>query len=603
LTVPQTVPTPLALLPDAAPIPMPEQRFDGPPPKPDAPGETPATILLADEMLARRVMLVLLTGLFATAASVAVKESLLSDGFSLWDGLLLLLFFPLFGWIAFGFVTATIGFFLLITGIHPGTVPIPRRDMALTGRTAVLMPIHNEDVAEVFGRIARMAEMLRATGQGDRFDIFVLSDSGPQAEPAEVAAWQALASAHGPRLYYRRRTENVGRKPGNVAEWIRRFGGAYDYMLMLDADSLMSGNAIVGMAQVMEQRPTIALLQTVPAVIGATTLFQRWMQFASRLYGPISTAGLVWWSGSEATFWGHNALIRVTAFASSCGLPELPGRPPFGGTIMSHDMVEAALLRRRGWRVHMIMIDDTFEEYPPTLIDQAVRDRRWAQGNIQHLRLIGSSGFHWINRLQLLIGASAYITSPAWLVLIATGIAQAFWGGASVVEATTSVKVLVVTLLLLFGPKAMSMIWAMADPDRRAAFGGARGILRSVLLDVPLSVLTAPAIALTQTIDVANILRGRKSGWNPQNRKSDGLSVAEVMPRYIWHIAIGLVLLVVSVLAPPLGLWLSPVTLGMLVSPLLASWTAGATTGERFAARGYFQVPKAAIAEPVAIPA
>ncbi len=150
-------------------------------------------------------------------------------------------------------------------------------------------------------------------------------------------------------------------------------------MLMLDADSLMGGDTIVGMAQIMEQRPSIALLQTVPMIIGATTFFQRWMQFASRFYGPISTAGLVWWSGSESTFWGHNALIRIRAFAESCGLPDLPGSPPFGGTIMSHDMVEAALLRRRGWRLHMLMVEDSFEEFPPTLIDQAVRDRRWAQ--------------------------------------------------------------------------------------------------------------------------------------------------------------------------------------------------------------------------------
>ena len=586
-------------LPDEAPIAMPEQQFGGAIPQQTAPPAGPDAILSSDDMLPRRMLLMLLTALLAMAASVAVKEALFSDGISLWDLLLLLLFFPLFGWISFGFVNAAIGFYLLITGLHPGFVPVPRRDMTLRGRTAVLMPVHNEDIDAVFGRIGRMAAMLRATGQADRFDLFVLSDSAEAAEAGERAAWARLATRPGPRIYYRRRTDNIGRKPGNVADWIRRFGGGYDYMLMLDADSLMGGEAMVGLAQVMEQRPAIALLQTVPAVIGATTLFQRWMQFASRLYGPISTAGLVWWSGSEATFWGHNALVRVTAFASCCGLPELPGRPPFGGTIMSHDMVEAALLRRRGWRVHMIMIDETFEEYPPTLIDQAVRDRRWAQGNIQHLRLIGSAGFHWINRLQLMIGASAYITSPAWLVLIATTIAQEQWDDVSVMRVTTSVQVLVVTLLLLFAPKVMSVVWVMASADRRAGFGGTAAILRSVMLDVPLSILTAPVIALTQTIDLFNIVRGRKSGWSPQNRQSDGLAIAQVLPRYGWHVGVGMLLLAISLASPRLGWWLAPVTLGLLTSPLLAAWTASNAAGARCERRGIFRVPATAISDPV----
>ena len=587
-----------APLPAETPIAMPEQRFDGPIPAPTAPPAGPDTTLSSKDMLPRRLLLMLLTALLATAASVAVKEALFSDGTSPWDALLLLLFFPLFGWISFGFVTAAIGFCLLMTGLHPGFVPVPRRDMTLRGRTAVLMPVHNEEIDAVFGRIGRMAAMLRDTGQAERFDLFVLSDSAEAAEAAERAAWARLAIRPGPRVYYRRRTDTIGRKPGNVADWIRRFGGGYDYMLMLDADSLMGGDAMVGLAQVMEQRPAIALLQTVPAVIGATTLFQRWMQFASRLYGPIATAGLVWWSGSEATFWGHNALVRVAAFASCCGLPRLPGRPPFGGTIMSHDMLEAALLRRRGWRVHMMMIDESFEEYPPTLIDQAVRDRRWAQGNIQHLRLIGSAGFHWINRLQLLIGASAYITSPAWLVLIATTIAQDRWDRVSMVRATTSAQVLVVTLLLLFGPKVMGVVWALASPVRRAGFGGTRAILRSTLLDVPLSILTAPVIALTQTIDLCNIVRGRRSGWRPQNRQRDGLTIADVLPRYGWHVAVGGLLLAISLAAPRLGWWLAPVTLGLLASPLLAAGTASVAAGAWCGRRGLFRVPAAAIADP-----
>lgn len=590
---------PRAMMPEPAPLTMPVQRFDGPPPPHNAPEPREGVNLSPDDILTRRLLLVLLTGLLATAASASVKEALLSDGFSLLDGLLLLLFFPLFAWISFGFVTAAIGFVLLISRAHPGITAAPKGAAPPTALTAVLVPVHNEDVDGVFDRIARMATMIDRAGAADRFAFFVLSDSGEAAEVEERAAWECWAPRLRVPLYYRRRTENVGRKPGNVAEWIRNHGGGYDFMLMLDADSLMGGDTIVGMAQIMEQRPSIALLQTVPMIIGATTLFQRWMQFASRFYGPISTAGLVWWSGSESTFWGHNALIRIRAFAESCGLPDLPGRPPFGGTIMSHDMVEAALLRRRGWRLHMLMVEDSFEEFPPTLIDQAVRDRRWAQGNIQHLKLLGASGFHWISRLQLLIGASAYLMSPAWLILIATSIAQSLSDDAATVRAVISTQVLVVTLILLFGPKILSIVWAMADRDRRASYGGAKGILASVALDVPLSILTAPVIALTQTIDLINIVRGKPSGWSPQSRVRDGLAASDAMPRYRWHLGVGAALVFVSFLNPMLGAWLSPVTLGLLLSPWLAMATAKVRPGERLAKKGVFAVPGSEVAEPV----
>jgi membrane glycosyltransferase len=576
-------------LPAEAPIDMPVQQFDGPPPPRRVPEPWSGAHEDGGDLFARRVLLVLLTAMLATVASTALKESLVADGWSITDALLLGIFFPLFALISFGFINASVGFLLLITGLRPGFMPTPRWSSPLKGRTAILMPVHNEDVEAVYGRIARMAEAIAQGGMAKHFDFFILSDSAPEAEAEEVAAWESLSRQLDCALYYRRRTENIGRKPGNVAEWIRRFGGAYDYMLMLDADSLMGGDTIIGMAQVLDRRPAVALLQTVPMVIGATTLFQRWMQFASRLYGPISTAGLVWWSGAEATFWGHNALIRIEAFAGSCGLPDLPGGPPFGGTIMSHDMVEAALLRRRGWRVHMVLTDETFEEYPPTLIDAAVRDRRWAQGNIQHLRLLGASGFHWINRLQLLLGASAYLASPLWLLLILTSVVQALVGEPSLMNRSASGAVLAVTLLLLFGPKALSVIWATADRERREALGGWRTIWRSVVLDVPLSMLAAPAIALTQTIDVIGIAIGKRAAWDPQSRQSDGLAMRDILPRYRWHVGVGVALLALSPLMPVTALWLLPVTLGLLLSPLVVQWTASARAGAWAARHAIFE--------------
>lgn len=577
-----------ALLPPDAPLEMPVQRFDGAPPPQRDPGPGVSPVGSKGEFFARRVLLVLLTGVLALAASTALKEALAADGMGVGDVLLLTLFFPLFALIAFGFINAAVGFLLLATGLHPGHVPTPRWSEPLSGRTAVLMPVHNETVADFCDRIATMAQSVARAGMGAHFDFFVLSDSRPEAEAEEAAAVAAMARAHDCAIYYRRRTVNVARKPGNVADWLRRFGGAYDYMLMLDADSLMGGETIIGMAQIMDRRPAVALLQTVPQVIGAHTLFQRWQQFSGHLYGPAATAGLVWWSGPEATFWGHNALIRVAAFAESCGLPELPGKPPFGGTIMSHDMVEAALLRRRGWRVHMVMTEDTFEEFPPTLIDAAIRDRRWAQGNIQHLSLLGASGFHWVNRLQLLLGACSYLASPLWILLIAVSVMLALGGQSGMVAAQTSGAVLAVTLVLLFGPKLLGVVLAAGDPKRRAAMGGMGAVLRSVALDVPLSVLAAPTIALTQSIDLFGILSGRKPEWNPQNRRSDGLALADILPRYRWHLGAGVVVLALSPLMPAAALWLSPITLGWLCAPWLVQWTASGEAGARAARRGLF---------------
>jgi membrane glycosyltransferase len=143
--------------------------------------------------------------------------------------------------------------------------------------------------------------------------------------------------------------ENTARKSGNIEDWIKRFGAGYDHMIILDADSLMTGDTIVRLVSAMEGHPGVALIQTLPIVVNARTLFARLQQFSGRLYGPLIAAGIAWWHGSEGNYWGHNAIIRVRAFAQDAGLPDLKGRKPFGGHILSHDFVEAALMRRGGW--------------------------------------------------------------------------------------------------------------------------------------------------------------------------------------------------------------------------------------------------------------
>jgi membrane glycosyltransferase len=503
-----------------------------------------------------------------------------------------LLCLGLIAWIAFGFLSGLAGLIVLLR---------ERRKAAPTqGRTlprrmvAVLIPVYNEDIGAVAGRIRQMTDSLARIGGQHLFDFFVLSDSNAAAEASERAACRRLRRPGGCAIHYRRRLVNTERKPGNIAEWVRRFGGGYESMIVLDADSLMSGGVMARLACAMEADPGLGLIQTNPMLIGSRTLFARWQQFATTLYGPIASAGLNWWSGEEATFWGHNAILRVRAFAESCGLPRLSGPEPFGGPVLSHDMIEAALIRRRGWRARMMLLPaGSYEESPPTLVDHGVRDRRWCQGNLQHLRLLETAGLHWVSRLQLFMGASAYLTSPLWLLLLLTGLFQSVRTGTPMADLGAPAWLIVLTVVLLFGTKLMALVWVAFDRDLVRQLGGWRCILLGVTAEVPLSVIAAPVMMLSQCFAIGEIVAGRPSGWLPQRRDTDGIALAEALDHYRWHMLLGLVFWTVSLSEVDGALWGMPVALGLLGAPLLATWTSRADWGAKAASHGLF------ISEPV----
>jgi membrane glycosyltransferase len=578
------VPRAFEQVPAETPIAMPVQDFGGRPPM-------IARRRFNIDLWARRMLVVLLALLPAAMAAHEMRRSIGLDGISAWEGVYLALFIPLFAWIAFGFATASIGFLLLTVGKGRAVTPhaLPHAN-TLQGKTAILLPVCNEDFLGVLGRLSIMERSLAQVMGGERFEFFILSDSNPDNGETERRAYLEMRDAFSRPVHYRRRALNIGRKPGNIAEWVERFGGGYDYMVVLDADSVMSGQTMARLAADMERHPQVGLIQTVPTVVGAATLFARWQQFASRLFGPISAAGMIWWAGSEGMFWGHNAIVRVKAFAQSCGLPELPGRAPFGGHIMSHDMIEAALLRRRGWDVHMVSADDSFEEFPPAMPDLFTRDRRWCQGNIQHVPLfIKIAGLHPVSRFQLLVGASAYCTSPLWLALMLVVLGGALAGMWPPSAVLPSGGLLAVTATLLFGPKLLAMMWALIDPARRIGFGGAARMTRGVIADIALSILMAPVAMLTQTINLFGILMGRKSSWNGQTRDRDGMGAMDAIWLFKWHILLGIGLTAMAVQAGGLG-WISPVVAGLLLSPLLAALTARKDLGRRAEQNGLFVV-------------
>lgn len=581
---------PAPILPPETPLAMPAQRFDAVDSL--AALEPEPVARPVEGVLERRLFLVIGSFLLGLLAAQEIGRPLAQNGIDLIDGAFYLLFFGLFAWIAFGFLSAIAGFMVML-GAGPGMPRWLTQVRMPTKRTAVLLPIYNEDVDAVFGRLAAMTASVAAIRAEAMFDFFVLSDSHADAEPRERAALDRLRLASRSAVYYRRRERNVARKPGNIADWLTRFGGAYETMIVLDADSLMSGAAMARLAAAMEERPNVGLIQTIPAVINGRTFFARWHQFAAVAYGSVASAGLQWWSGSEATFWGHNAIVRVSAFADCCGLPKLTGREPFGGHIMSHDMVEAALLRRRGWAVHMVMLPEgSYEEFPPTLADHAVRDRRWCQGNLQHLRLLNLKGLHWVSRLQLLMGASAYLTSPLWLLLLTVGLIEPLRSQYTNFGAIPALWLLVLTLVMLLGPKLLALVWMGVDHDLRAAMGGGRKLLATIALEVPLSMLVAPITMLNQTMAIVDIVRGRPSGWATQRRDADGLGWRDALRQHRWHVALG-TLFALAIAADLRGAWWTlPVAIGLLASPATAIVLSRRQVGDWLRRHGLFLTPQ-----------
>lgn len=603
----QPVRPPAPALPPEAPLAMPVQSLRVAPKGRGRPVTSPPGIWL------RRAFVI---GGAILLAAFAAREMylVLSVGALSWlEWIVLGLFVVLSLWIAFSFTSAIGGVFSLLRhgggplGIDPAD-PLP--DVSV--RTALLMPTYNEPPARVFAGLEAIIRSLDATGRGDAFHIFILSDTTDgDIWVAEEAAYLSLRARLGGegRIFYRRRPKNIDRKAGNIAEWVTRFGGAYEQMLVLDADSLMTGDCIVRLAAAMERHPGVGLIQTLPAIVGGRTLFARLQQFASGLYGPLLAHGLAWWHGSESNYWGHNAIIRTRAFAEEAGLPHLKGRKPFGGHILSHDFIEAALMRRGGWAVHMVpWLAGSYEEGPPSITDLAVRDRRWCQGNLQHAAVLPARGLTFVSRLHLLTGIGSYVTAPLWLAMLTTGLLisiQArfvppdyFPDGFSLFpswpaqDPVRAAWVFVGTMGLLLAPKLISWVLMLADARRRRGFGTVASFF-GMLLEIVLSGLLAPVMMMVQSGGVLSILLGRDSGWNPQRRDDGSVPLMDLISRYGGYGLLGLLLGVVAwMISPALFWWMSPVILGLVLAVPLAAITASRAAGQGLRRFGLLTVPE-----------
>lgn len=552
----------------------------------------------------RRLTLLLLVALSAVGAT-----SLLTEVVPVYEnGSLrvaqISLFGLLFAWVSAGFFTAMMGFWVQLRGdpFALSVKSVANRPIHSDARTAVIMPICNEHVGTVFAGLRATCESLAATGGARLFDVYVLSDtSDPTLRAAELAAWAELRETlgnGGVRVYYRWRQHRTKRKAGNVADFCRRWGKDYRYMVVFDADSVMSGEALLNLVRLMEAHPKAGIIQTAPQASGQTTLHARSQQFAGRVAGRLFTVGMQYWQLGESHYWGHNAIIRTAPFIEHCGLAPIKGRGGLSGEILSHDFVEAALMRRAGY--HVWLVNDlvgSYEQQPPNLLEELARDRRWCQGNLQNVRLIAEPGLKGTHRAMLLTGALAYLSAPLWMGFVLMGGALWMFGGYVIFNPALTLPLEMIglwalTLAMLMLPRALGVVTIVMRGEQ-SQYGGTAKLVKSAVLEGALSVLQAPVRMVAHTIFVIVALTGLKLQWKSPPREAADIGWGDAMRRFAPIVA-GVVALLGAVMAiqPGAALWLAPVALPLLLAVPLTVMTSRTRFGEKVLSRSLLLTPE-----------
>ncbi|MGX9419113.1 glucans biosynthesis glucosyltransferase MdoH [Vibrio sp. WJH972] len=502
--------------------------------------------------------------------------------------LFLVLFSVNFIWVSFAFAQALLGFV-----IHLKPRIIKHQEVEPEFKTAILLPIYNENPIRIKSTIEAMKADLVEKSPG-KYAFFILSDTN--RSDAWIAEEEAFLDLMADRtedcpVYYRRRHKNVERKAGNIGDWVQRWGGEYEAMIVLDADSIMSAESMITLSRRLAAAPNVGLIQTLPKLVFANTLYSRLQQFANQCFGPIYAEGLSAWHGLSSNFWGHNAIIRSRAFAEAAHLPILSGKAPFGGHVLSHDFIEAALMRRAGWGVRFDTdIECSFEEAPPSLSDVMVRDRRWCQGNLQHKAFIFAKGFCMPTRLHIFAGIMSYLSAIFWLALIIVGLAIAiqakfirpeYFSNPSlfptwpIFDSERALSLFAISMLIVLAPKIFGWFAAMVNVRRCMQFGGPILLTLSTLFEVVMSALYAPILMVSQLGVVIGIFRGKDSGWKPQSRDDGAISWASARRGHTLHTLFGLALSAIAfTVSNALVFWILPITIGLVLSIPL-SWISG----------------------------
>ena len=511
-------------------------------------------------------------------------------------------------WTVIGFWNAAIGFLLMcgardpVAAVNPLVTTI-RGDEPIRMRTAVLMCVRNEEPGPVVRNLRPLVEGLAAARVADRFHLYLISDSNdPEIVAAEEQRYGEFAASHGDlvAISYRRRTVNTGFKAGNIRDFCERWGAEFDFAVTLDADSLILAEPMLRLVRLMQANPTLGILQTLVIGKPSDSAFTRLFQFGMRLGMRSYTLGSAWWQGDCGPYWGHNAILRIEPFAAQCGLPVLPGEGPLGGHILSHDQVEAALMRRAGYEVRVLPVEgESWEENPPTLLEYMRRDLRWCHGNMQYWRLLGLPGLKPISRVQLALAILMYVGAPAWMAMLALGVVEFAFHGTSAVSPVHAASgagkaLLAIMLLMIFAPKVASGLDVLLGREARQSYGGAALFLTNLAAEFLFSLLLSPIMALSQTMFLVRLFVLRRGGaWNSQMRERHAVPWSRAL-RDLWpHALVGCLFLGVVAATRPDAIGFALLTAaGLALSVPFAVMTAEPAIGAMFSRWGIGRIPE-----------
>ncbi len=503
-------------------------------------------------MTRRRVLFVLLVASSVVGSAWLMALALAPGGWSLLDVVAMVAFVVVMPWLAVGFGNAAIGFLLDIFSADPlrSTNPLAvgvDLDAEVRSSTALLLCIRNEMPARLVRNLDALARGLMAGKDASQFHVYVLSDTtDPQIAEQEVVAFEQLAQEwqSGLTLTYRRRTDNRGFKAGNIQDFCERWGANHEFALVLDADSLMSGRAVRRLVLTMQANPQLGILQGLVVGMPATSAFTRLFQFGMRLGMRSYTLGSAWWQGDCGPYWGHNAVLRLVPFIRDCQLPVFVDRKGKQTHILSHDQVEAVLMRRAGFEVRVYPFEDeSFEENPPNLMDFVARDLRWCAGNMQYWRLLTLPGLKVTSRVQLVLAMLMFVGAPAWFVLLGTlgwSVHQSSLREVFDVPALATLLWVVITMAML--PKLAAGLSVLLRAQARRSFGGGVRFLCGFVVESVFSLLITPVLWVSQTVLLIGLPFGKRITWTAQNRDEQQISWQLALRAFGLHTAIGLLL-------------------------------------------------------------
>jgi membrane glycosyltransferase len=538
-------------------------------------GETTPTGTQSMRVVGRRrlIFAVLVTAtIFGLAAWLV--QILAHDGFGFLDVLLVACFLTYAPWIAVGFWNSAIGFFFMnfvknpVEQITPVVAKAHANDPVFV-RSAILMTVRNEDPARAFARLRVIKNSLDRTGQADKFDFFVLSDSNRKEvfplEEAAADAWRKEFPGVS-QLYYRRRDNNEGYKAGNVRDFCERWGKNYELMIPLDADSIMTGETIVKMVRIHQANPRLGILQSLIVGMPSKSFFARVYQFGMRHGLRAYISGYAWWHADCGPFWGHNTTIRIQPFYDYCKLPLLPGKPPFGGHILSHDHIEAMMMRRAGYEVRVIPEElGSFEETPPTLLDFEARDVRWANGNLQYVKLLDMPGLQPVSWIQLFLAIQMFVGQGAVVLFaVVAALAAALAAEGNTFPFWSALAFYAVFIGLFIAPRVFGIMDAALRSVAR--YGGAMKLLLSGAIDMAFTFFHAPLQMFAASYFMVAALFGRKTRWDGQQRDGYRVPWNAAARTFMPHTLFGSALMIfVALSAPNALLWFIPFVTGLIV--------------------------------------